>query len=75
MGPTGRCVVQRGARRTMPSSSTTSIFFSLAPSDDGAAMSAESGGLAATVWASLRAELARGRANSGHSFDYLMNAV
>ena len=62
MGPTGRCVVQRGARRTMPSSSTTSIFFSLAPSDDGAAMSAESGGLAAAVWASLRAELARERA-------------
>ena len=43
MGPYGPVCGAAWARRTMPSSSTTSTFLSTAPSDDGAAMSAEGG--------------------------------
>ena len=43
MGPYGPVCGAAWGACTMPSSSTTSTFLSTAPSDDGAAMSAESG--------------------------------
>ena len=72
MGPVARCAVQRGARRTMPSSSTTSTFLSTAPSDDGAAMSAESGGVAAAVWASFAGRVSEGDNVANQCADYLL---
>ena len=74
MGPVARCAVQRGARRTMPSSSTTSTFLSTAPSDDGAAMSAESGGVAAAVWASFAGRVSEG-GNRGQPTDFTIFLV
>ena len=56
MGPYGPVCGAAWGACTMPSSSTTSTFLSTAPSDDGVAMSAESGVVAQAVPRVLRGD-------------------